>query len=313
MSDYDGFRARQAQARQQGRYVGIGMANYVEGTGLGPFEGVTVRVLTNGKVAVATGATNQGQGQRTTLSQIVADEVGCRIEDIVMTMADTAAIPQGVGAFASRQAINAGSSALLSGISVRRQIVDLAAATLDVPPHDIDVEDGRAIARTGNKPTLTFAELAKLAQGVPGVSFAAGQKPGLEHTSYFTPPQASYCNGTHVAEVEVDPMTGGVTLLHPFGGTKSAAVSQSPTTPFATQIPTTCIISMGCSRSAWARRFTARSRPRKKPGSRATPSMWRAISVAARSASPASTASTIARCSASMSRPVDLIATAMRR
>ena len=213
MSGYDGFRARQVAARAEGRYIGIGIGNYVEGTGLGPFEGVTVRVLTNGKVAVATGATNQGQGQRTTLSQIVADEVGCRIEDVVMTIGDTAAISQGVGAFASRQAINAGSSALLSGLSVRKQIVALAALTLGVPESDIDVEDGMAIARTGNKPTLSFGELAKLAQGVPGVSFAAGQTPGLEHTAWFTPPQASYCNGTHVAEVEVDPMTGGVTLL----------------------------------------------------------------------------------------------------
>jgi aerobic carbon-monoxide dehydrogenase large subunit len=213
MSDYDGFRARQAKARQAGRYIGIGVGNYVEGTGLGPFEGVTIRVLTNGKVAVATGATNQGQGQRTTLSQIVADEVGCRIEDIVMTVGDTAAISQGVGAFASRQAINAGSSALIAGRSVKQQIVALAALSLGVPESDIDLEDGRAIARTGNKPTLSFGELAKLAQGVPGVSFAAGQTPGLEHTAYFTPPQASYCNGTHVVEVEVDPMTGGVTLL----------------------------------------------------------------------------------------------------
>src|SRR6202030_4554781 len=106
LSDYDGFRARQKRARAEGRYIGIGIGNYVEGTGLGPFEGVTIRVLTNGKVAVATGATNQGQGQRTTLSQIVADEVGCRIEDIVMTVGDTAAISQGVGAFPSRQAIN---------------------------------------------------------------------------------------------------------------------------------------------------------------------------------------------------------------
>jgi carbon-monoxide dehydrogenase large subunit len=213
MSDYDGFGARQAEARARGRYIGIGIGNYVEGTGLGPFEGVTVRVLTNGKVAVATGATNQGQGQRTTLSQIVADQVGCRIEDVVMTMADTAAISQGVGAFASRQAINAGSSALISSQSVKKQIIALAALTLGVSAGEIDVEDGLAIARTGNKPTLSFGELAKLAQGVPGVSFAAGQTPGLEHTAYFTPPQASYCNGTHVVEVEVDPMTGGVTLL----------------------------------------------------------------------------------------------------
>src|SRR5229473_1622106 len=109
---------RASAARSAGRYLGIGIANYVEGTGLGPFEGVTVRVLPNGKVAVATGATSQGQGTRTTLSQIVADEVGCRLADIVMTVGDTAAISQGIGAFASRQAINAGCSALLAGASV---------------------------------------------------------------------------------------------------------------------------------------------------------------------------------------------------
>src|SRR5262249_17641601 len=90
-SDYAGFRARQARARARGRYLGIGVGNYVEGTGLGPFEGVTVRVLPNGKVAVFTGATSQGQGTRTTLSQIVADAIGCPIGDIVLTAGDTAA------------------------------------------------------------------------------------------------------------------------------------------------------------------------------------------------------------------------------
>src|SRR5262249_6494296 len=100
----------------------------------------------NGKVAVATGATTQGQGTRTTLSQIVADEVGCRIEDIVMTAGDTAAISQGVGAFASRQAINAGSSTLIAGVSVRKQIILLAARILGVPGGAIDVDDGRAVA-----------------------------------------------------------------------------------------------------------------------------------------------------------------------
>jgi carbon-monoxide dehydrogenase large subunit len=210
---YDGFRARQEMARNDGRYIGIGIANYVEGTGLGPFEGVTVRILPNGKVAVATGATNQGQGQRTALSQIVADQVGCRIEDVVMTMGDTAAISQGVGAFASRQSVNAGSSALMAGTEVRRKMVALAALTLGVPEGEIDLEDGEAIARGGNQPRLSFGELARLAQGTAGVSFAAGQMPGLEHTAYFTPPQASYCNGTHVVEVEVDAMTGGVAFL----------------------------------------------------------------------------------------------------
>jgi carbon-monoxide dehydrogenase large subunit len=130
-----------------------------------------------------------------------------------MTAGDTAAISQGIGAFASRQAINAGSSALIAGGSVKKQVVALAARVLGVPENDIDVEDGRATARSGNKPSMSLGELARVAQGMPGFSFPPGQAPGLEHTAYFTPPQASYCNGTHVCEVEVDPFTGGVTLI----------------------------------------------------------------------------------------------------
>ena len=213
LADYDAFPARQAQALSQGRHIGIGIANYVEGTGLGPFEGVAVRVLQTGKVAVATGATNQGQGTRTTLSQIVADAIGCGIEDIVFTLGDTNGIANGVGAFASRQAANAGPSASIAGKAVRGQIVQMAARTLGVPEADIDVDDGRAMARSGNKPILTFAELARMAQGMPGFSFVAGQQAGLESTAYFSPPQSAYCSGSHVAEVEVDPETGRVSIL----------------------------------------------------------------------------------------------------
>jgi carbon-monoxide dehydrogenase large subunit len=214
LSRYQDFRARQAKARSEDRYLGIGIGNYVEGTGLGPFEGVTIRILPNGKVSVATGATTQGQGTRTTLSQIVADRLGCRIEDIVMSAGDTATISQGIGAFASRQAINAGSSAMIAGDNVRQQVIAAASRALGIPESDIDVEDGRAFGKSGNKPSISFGDLARQAQGMPGFSFAPGQMPGLEHTAYFTPPQASYCNGTHVAEVEVDPMTGGVTILN---------------------------------------------------------------------------------------------------
>ena len=214
LAGYDGFRDRQRAALEQGRLIGIGIGNYVEGTGLGPFEGVTVRVLPSGKVAVATGATNQGQGTRTTLSQIVAEQLGCRIEDIVMTVGDTAAIAQGVGAFASRQAVNAGCSAQIAGAAVRKQIVALAARALGVDETDMELEDGNAVATTGNKPMIPFGELARLAQGVPGVSLPAGQAAGLEHTAYYAPPQAAYCSGTHVAEVEVDHMTGGVKVLN---------------------------------------------------------------------------------------------------
>jgi aerobic carbon-monoxide dehydrogenase large subunit len=214
LARYDGFRQRQAKARSENRYIGIGLANYVEGTGLGPYEGVSVRVLPDGKVAVATGATAQGQGTRTTISQIAADNVGCALKDIVFTVGDTAAISQGIGAFASRQAVNAGNSAMIAGRDVKSQIVRLAAQMLNVAETDIDVEDGRATSRLGNRPSLSFGELARAAQGMPGFSFVGGQTPGLEHTAYFTPPQASYCAGTHVVEVETDPMTGRVTILN---------------------------------------------------------------------------------------------------
>jgi carbon-monoxide dehydrogenase large subunit len=213
LAAYESFRERQKAALDQGRFIGIGLANYVEGTGLGPFEGVTVRVLPNGKVAVATGATNQGQGTRTTLSQIVAEQVGCRLEDIVMTIGDTGAIAQGVGAFASRQAVNAGSSALIAGQAVRAQIIALAARTLGLPESDFDLEDGKAVAQRGNKPSISLGEVARLAQGIPGVCFPAGQAAGIEHTAYYTPTQAAYCSGTHVVEVQVDAMTGGVKIL----------------------------------------------------------------------------------------------------
>src|SRR5690349_6531672 len=213
LSDYEGFRARQTKARAEGCCLGIGIANYVEGTGLGPFEGVTVRVLPSGKVAVATGATSQGQGTRTTLTQIVAEQVGCRIEDVVMTIGDTAAISQGVGAFASRQAVNAGSSAHVAGVAVRKQLLVLAARALGVIDADIDLEDGVATSRRGNKPSISFGDLARLAQGIPGVSLPVGQSAGIEHTAYYTPTQAAYCSGTHVAEVQVDAMTGGVKIL----------------------------------------------------------------------------------------------------
>ena len=159
LAAYDEFRSRQVSARAEGRYIGIGIGNYVEGTGLGPFEGVTVRVLPNGKVAVATGATSQGQGTITTLSQIVADAVGCRLEDILMTTGDTAAISQGVGAFASRQAVNAGSSARIAGASVGKQVVALAARTFDVP-EDRDRCRGRPRDRTHRKQTIHVTRAA---------------------------------------------------------------------------------------------------------------------------------------------------------
>jgi aerobic carbon-monoxide dehydrogenase large subunit len=164
-------------------------------------------------VRVASGATSQGQGTRTTLAQIVADRVGCRIEDVVVTIGDTAVIANGVGAFASRLAVNAGSSASIAGDHVRGGILKLAARALGLPESEIDLEDGKATGRGGNRPSVSFGELALAAQGMPGFSMEADQPIGLEHTAYFAPTQAAYCSGTHVVELEVDVGTGAVKIL----------------------------------------------------------------------------------------------------
>ena len=214
LSAYRDFSRRQKEAREEGRYIGIGIGSYVEGTGLGPFEGVTVRVLDDGKVAVQSGAAPQGQGHKTMLQQIVSDQLGVSMDDIVVTMGDTAGIAMGVGTFASRIAANAGPSALIAGQTVRQKILALAARALDAKEDDLALENGQAEVTTGNRRAISFGDLAKMAQGFPGSSFAPGQTPGLEHTAYFTPPQAAYCNGTHIAEVEVDSETGAVRILN---------------------------------------------------------------------------------------------------
>ena len=119
----------------------------------------------------------------------------------------------GVGAFASRQAIKPARRRRSRARACTSRSSRLPRARSACRRARSTSRTGIAIARTGNKPTLAFGELARARARRAGRSLAAGQTPGLEHTAYFTPPQASYCNGTHVAEVEVDPVTGGVTLL----------------------------------------------------------------------------------------------------
>ena len=166
--DYDGFAARKAAALAQGRHIGIGIANGTKGTGRGPFETGIVRIGRSGRITVSTGAAAMGQGTATMLAQIAADEFNVAPADIRVIAGDTAHVPMGHGGFASRQAVNAGSSAHQAGDAVRQKAVALAARALGVPQNDIDVEDGRATARSGNKPSLSFGELARLAQGMPG-------------------------------------------------------------------------------------------------------------------------------------------------
>ena len=210
------FREKQRQAREQSRYIGRGIGCYVEGTGLGPFEGVTIRILDDGTIAVASGAAPQGQGHRTMLQQTVAAQFAVAVEAISVTLGDTDAIAMGVGTFASRITANAAPAAAIAAEYVRKKAMALASRVLAVEVADLICEDGRITARTGNKPGVRLGELAKLSQGYPGFSLPPGESPGLEHTAWFAPPQAAYCNGTHVAEVEVDVETGETQILNYF-------------------------------------------------------------------------------------------------
>jgi carbon-monoxide dehydrogenase large subunit len=209
---YEGFKARQTQARKQGRYIGLGIGNAVEATGLGPYESATVRVATSGKITVYTGATPQGQSHKTVLAQIAADHFGCTPDDITVVTADTAATSLGVGSFAARTAVNAGSSVHLAAKETAGKIKAFAADMMEVSENDIVLENG--IARVaGSDLKRSFREVAAKAVGMPGFSMAGGPAPGLEATSHFTPDQSTYSNGTHVAEVEVDIETGEVKIL----------------------------------------------------------------------------------------------------
>jgi carbon-monoxide dehydrogenase large subunit len=212
-SDYAGFPARKAKALAEGRYIGIGIGNYVEGTGLGPFEGATVRVQQDGRVTILTGASPQGQGHKTAFAQICADQLAIRPESIDVVTADTDAISMGIGTFASRIAVNAGNSVHIASQAVRHKVLKLAAFLLQADEAELDMADGRVSVRQAPQRAKTFSELARIALGVPGFSFPEGVTCGLEHTEYFSPVRSTYCNGTHVAEVEVDIRTGQVRIL----------------------------------------------------------------------------------------------------
>jgi aerobic carbon-monoxide dehydrogenase large subunit len=212
-ADYEGFATRQQAARRDGRYIGIGISNAVEGTGLGPYEGATVRISTTGKIVVYTGATPQGQSHKTTLAQIAADQLGVGYEQVTVATADTADIAFGVGTFAARTAVNAGNSVHLAAVEVNKKIRTIAADMLEVAADDLELRDGYVEVRGVPGLRKSLREVAVRSIGMPGFSMVGGLSPGLENTTYFQPDQSTYSNGTHVAEVEVDIETGQVTIL----------------------------------------------------------------------------------------------------
>jgi carbon-monoxide dehydrogenase large subunit len=212
MAHYDTFRNKQLAARSKGRHIGIGMASFVEGTGLGPYESATVRVATNGKIVVCTGASPQGQSHKTTLAQICADQLQIAPDAIDIVTGDTGAIAMGVGTFAARSAVNAGSAVHVAGKGVREKAILLAASMLKVSPEKLELKGGFVYNVAQPEQRRSFREIAIYAAGSPGYSLPGAVTPGLEHTAYFQPERSTYSNGCHVVEAEVDIWTGHVTL-----------------------------------------------------------------------------------------------------
>jgi carbon-monoxide dehydrogenase large subunit len=207
LAGYDAARAEQAEARRQGRYVGIGIGCVLEKAGLGPWEYARVEIDATGHVVVYSGVAAVGQGIATTLAQVCADELGVPAEAITVVHGDSKQVPFGVGGFASRGGAVALPAAMQAAKAVRAKILCVAASLLEAHEGDLVLEEGGVHVRGATDRRVTFRELARAA--VPG---PPGMEPGLVASHFFEAPKMTYPYGTHVAIVEVDVETGQVAL-----------------------------------------------------------------------------------------------------
>ena len=210
---WEDFPQRQLEARKQGRFIGLGLANYVEATGRGPFESVSISVGPSGQVVVSSGATAQGQGVKTMLAQVVAQVLGVAPDKIHVVVGDTSATPAGLGAYASRQAVTAGNAAFAAATLLANKAKIAAAELLEAAVDDLVIRDGVVEVKgvPGHGKSLT--QIARALAGTPGFALPGNLPPGLSAASDFMTSGLSYTNGCHLAEVEVDPDTGGVKIL----------------------------------------------------------------------------------------------------
>jgi carbon-monoxide dehydrogenase large subunit len=199
--------------RKPGRLVGIGISCYNEDTGLAPFEGASVRVFPSGKIVVTSGAGAQGQGVRTILAQITAEQLGVKPDDVRVEIGDTAAFPMGMSTVGSRTTVTAGSSVHLAAVEVRDKAIRLAAEVLECASADLELAEGVVRIKGVPDRNVPLAALARRLAGQVNVPSPAGFSPGLEATAYHAVERPVYANGANVAVVEVDPQTGRVDVV----------------------------------------------------------------------------------------------------
>jgi aerobic carbon-monoxide dehydrogenase large subunit len=209
---YEHFiRDQQPRLRAEGRHVGIGVACYVEGTGIGPYEGARVTIEPSGKVRCATGVGTQGQGHFTVFAQLVADVLGVDVVDVKVVTGDTREFHWGTGTFASRGAVVAGSACHAAATAVRKKVVNLASSVLNVPSHRLELSGGRVYDTEDEQRGISLGELSGKANPLRG-AVRPGTEPGLESTAYFGPDRGSTASGVHAIIVEVDPETATVEI-----------------------------------------------------------------------------------------------------
>jgi carbon-monoxide dehydrogenase large subunit len=210
---YVELQKQQQELRERGRYLGVGIGCYVEGTGVGSFEGAKIRIDSSGQIVIATGATGHGQGHETVYAQIAADLWGVSLDEVSLVEGDTASIPFGCGTFGSRSAVNVGSAIYGASARLKEKVLRLAAHILEANPGDLELDGGKVSIRGMPQRSITFSELARAA--VPGWTSKVpeGMEPGLEATYYFVPPTVTWANAAHVAVIEVDVLTGTIKLL----------------------------------------------------------------------------------------------------
>ena len=212
MIGYEQFvREEQPKLRAEGRSVGVGVACYVEGTGIGPYEGARVTVEPSGKVRCATGVGTQGQGHFTVFAQLVADALGVDVEDVRVVTGDTREFHWGTGTFASRGAVVAGSACHAAAMAVREKVLNLGSSVLGVPRDRLELAGGRVFDRDATERGLSLGELSGKANPLRG-AVRPGTEPGLESTAYFGPDRGSTASGVHAMILEVDRETATVEI-----------------------------------------------------------------------------------------------------
>lgn len=209
-SDYAALREEQARLRQEGRYIGIGLASYVEICGFGPYESSTVRVEPGGHVSIFTGISPHGQGQETTFAQMASDMIGADFNDVVVHHGDTANTPQGRGTMGSRGLAVGGAALMASLRKIQEKAKAIAAHILEASVDDIEVEDGKFRVKGVPDTGVTLSEISALAYSG---DLPDDMESGLESTDFFRPSGTTFPFGTHVAVVEVFPDTGEVEWL----------------------------------------------------------------------------------------------------